>query len=296
MYQGNIEQVYELISVLPSLKRVNIVGNPDPSVDTQFCNEVAKYLQSQGKQISFCTNGVKSGQVAKTLINGLDPTLIHAFVYSIDSLDEKTNSIMRGTEISLQDIFDSMKHLKTSGIGVQAFFTIWPMNMNEDWDAYRDFFESRGVHVNGRFGNVETAKGRISHVPEEKILEIREQYKNVRLSVLLANDGEYSDYLTTFAAKDEFRCTDLKKIKIYLTDEGIKASYWCPIVSTVYPEYFMNIRDLKLPAFYEDLLKTGICPVAKEAFGFKSANLHHICRFYKNIPKKTLTYNSPVSF
>ncbi|GHU76225.1 hypothetical protein FACS1894188_08430 [Clostridia bacterium] len=295
MYQGNIEQVYELLTLLPNLNRVNIVGNPDPSVDTRFCNHVAKFLQEQGKQISFCTNGVGSDKVVKNLIEGLDPLLIYTFVFSVDSLDEEKNSLMRGRNISLQNIFQNMKYLKSLGVDVQSFFTIWPINMNENWDEYRDFFESRGIHVNGRFGNIEAAQGRIEHVPEEKILEIRETYKNIRLSVLLANDDEYKNYLATFVAKNEFRCTDLKKIKVHLTENGIKASFWCPIVSTVYPEYFVDIRDLKLPTFYEELLKTGICPVAMQAMGFESTDLHHICRFCKKPSKKQLLDKNLVS-
>jgi MoaA/NifB/PqqE/SkfB family radical SAM enzyme len=296
MYQGTIKQIYELLPLLPNVKRVNIVGNPDPSVDTKFCNAVAKVIQEHGKQISFCTNGVGCDKVVKMLVEGLDPSLIHAFVFSVDSLDEEKNSFMRGTKISLQSIFESMKYLKGLDIGVQAFFTVWPANMDEDWEAYRVFFESRGIYVNGRFGNVESAKGRIDHVPEMKILEIRNKYPNVRLSVLLANDEEYMGYMDTFVAKDEFRCTDLTKIKVYLTDEGIKASYWCPIVSTVYPEYFDDIRNLRLPDFYEKLIKTGICPIAKQAFGFENKGLHSICRFHKTLPKKLLPKNPFVSF
>ena len=296
MYQGTMEQIHELLPLLPNVKRVNIVGNPDPSVDTDFCNAVAKVMQEHGKQISFCTNGVKCDKVINKLIDGLDPSLIHAVVFSVDSLDEEKNSIMRGTKISLQSVFESMKNLRGLNIGVQAFFTVWPMNMDEDWEAYRVFFESRGIYVNGRFGNVESAKGRINHVPLEKILEIRNKYPHVRLSVLLADDNEYKEYLDTFVAKDEFRCTDLKKIKVYLTDKGIKASYWCPIVSTVYPEYFDDIRNLRLPSFYAELIKTGICPIAKEAFGFECTELHSICRFHKTLPKKLLPEKPSVLF
>ena len=199
-------------------------------------------------------------------------------------------------DVSRKNILNSMKYLKSLSIKMQAFFTIWPDNMDEDWDEYRDYFESRGVYTSGRFGNVESANGRIKHVSEDKILEIRKKYSDIRLSVLLANDAEYKDYLSTFVVNDEFRCTDLKKINVFFTEDGIKASYYCPIVSTVYPEYFVDIRDLALPAFYEDLIKTGICPIAKEAMGFESMNLHHICRFHKSLPKRNLPEKALISF
>ena len=288
MYQGSLTQVRELLSLLPNLKRVNIYGNPDPSVDPEFCNEVAKLCQQMGIQVAFFTNGVRFEKTVNKLIDGLDPSLIHAICFSIDSLDEKKDAAMKGVEISHQSIFQTMENLQRMGIDIQAQFTIWPINMDEDWSAYKEFFESRGVYINGRFGNVENAKGRIQHVPEEKILEIRERHKDVRLSVLLANDEEYNHYLSTLVANDEFRCTDLRKVNVFLTEDEIKAFYFCPMVSTVYPEYYKNIRDLSLPFFHEQLLETGICPIAEYATGFKSATLHHICRYHKNLPKKLL--------
>lgn len=292
MYQGNTEQVHELLGTLPNLRRVNIVGNPDPSVDTEFCNVTARLIQQKGKEISFCTNGVRCDEVVKKLVEGLEPSLIHAIVFSIDSLDEKLNTFMKGTKISLQKIFQTMKHLKGMGIGVQAFFTIWPDNMDEDWTAYTDFFESQGVYTSGRFGNVESAQGRVAHISEDNILQIRKKHNDVRLSILLANDDEYNEYLSTFVANDEFRCTDLKKINVYLTEGEIKASYYCPMASTIYPIYFAPIQDLKRPFFYEDIIKTGYCPIAEQCMGFKSTKLHPICRFHKNLPKKILSKES----
>lgn len=296
MYHGNIDQIHDLLSFLPNLSRVMIDGNPDPSVDPEFCNVAAKLFQKKGIAVSFCTNGVKNEEVIKKLIHGLDVSLIHKICFSIDSLDESKNSFMRGVNISQQSIFNSMKYLKDLGIEVQVYFTIWPANMDEDWGKYRDFFETRGVYINGRFGNVESAHGRINHVPETDILKIREKYKDIRLNLLLANDAEYEEYMTTFVANKEFRCTNLSKINVFLTEDGIKATYYCPIVSTVYPEYFFDIHDLDMPTFYKDLTKTGDCPVARQALGFESEKLHHVCRFYKKIPKKPLPEKTLVSF
>lgn len=41
-YQGTIEQIKEIIKKLPNLENAYLLGNPDVSVDTEFCNKAAK--------------------------------------------------------------------------------------------------------------------------------------------------------------------------------------------------------------------------------------------------------------
>ena len=296
IYQGNIEQVHELLSVLPNLERVAIVGNPDPSVDPEFCNEAARILQNKGVKIMFCTSGIGGIEVARKLVDGLDPSLVFRFAFSIHSLDEEKDSIMKGVKISHQSVFESMKYIQNLGINVSALFSLWPINEDDDWVAYKEFFESRGIYTSGRFGNVEGARGRIKAISEEKILEIREKNKDVRLGVILANDEEYADYLSLYASKNELRCTHCERINVYLTEDGVKVSSFCPMLANVQSELTVNIRDLKLPTFGDDVLKKGYCPISEQALGFKrSENLHPVCRFYKiplekTIPDKSLRW------
>lgn len=288
MYQGNVEQVYELLELLPNLKRVLLFGNPDPSVDPEFCNVAARIFQSRGIQVLFISNGVGGLKVVKNIINGLDLSSIFEFGFSIDSLDEKINSAMRGKAISLPDVFQSIEYLKGLNINVKTSFTIWPTNMDENWDEYIKFFETRGINVDHGFGCVQAAQGRIKHVPEEKILEIRKKYSDIRLATILANEEEYEEYLSVYVAKNKTKCTNLKNITVFFTPMGIKATYLCTILSTIYPEYLVNICDLdniKAHAFYENTINTGHCPASKQALGFESTKLHTICRYYKRMFK-----------
>jgi len=289
-YQGNTSQVHELMSVLPNLKEAVIMGNPDPSVDTEVCNETAKILQSKCIRVSFLTNGTGDMDIIRKIIDGLDLSLIYGFGFSVDSLDDDKNSILKGKNISLKNTIYNMMLLKDLGIYVVAFFAIWPTNMNDNWQEYTDYFESRGIHVSSSFGSIASAQGRIKHVSEEEILKIRGRYSDVRLATVLANDDEYQEYLSTYVTKNKLQCTSLKKINVYFTGGGLKASYSCPIISAVYPEYLVNIHDIDFHAFHDNTIKTGYCPVAKEAIGFKSAKLHPICRFHKFKPKKLHEY------
>jgi MoaA/NifB/PqqE/SkfB family radical SAM enzyme len=295
-YQGNIAQVHELMEALPSLKQVYIFGNPDPSVDSEFCNASAKILQAKGIETLFVSNGVGGIDVIKKVIDELDLTLVRGFGISIDSLNEKGNSAMRGVKVSLEDVFKSIKYLRNLDIDVKIFTTIWPMNADENWKEFIDYFESRGIFTVLRFGHAEAVQGRVNHVCEEKIIEIRNNFSNIRLATLLANDEEYADYLSTHVAQKDFRCTNFENISVYFTGLGIKATYACPIISHVYPKYFVDLCDLGLHEFYDELTTTGICPAAKHALGFESESLHSVCRFYKKHPKnKKLTPSKSAS-
>jgi MoaA/NifB/PqqE/SkfB family radical SAM enzyme len=286
MYQGKEEQVYELIDLLPNLKHVLLFGNPDPSVDPNFCNKAARILQSKGIQVLFISNGVGGIDVIKKIIDGLDTSLIFEFGFSIDSLDEKKNSTMRGTKISLPDVFQSMEYLKSMGVNVKTSFTVWPKNMDEDWESYVKFFESRDVNVDHGFGCIQASQGRVTHVPEKELIEMRNKYSGIKLATILANDDEYAEYFSTYVSRNKLKCVNLKNITAYFTQSEIKATYLCTILSTIYPEYLVNVRDLpniKTHAFYDETIKTGYCPASKEALGFESTNLHPICRYYKKI-------------
>ena len=56
-YQGNLEQIQKIIEKLPNLEEAYILGNPDVSVDTEFCNLAAKEFIKHGKKVMFSTSG-----------------------------------------------------------------------------------------------------------------------------------------------------------------------------------------------------------------------------------------------
>ena len=295
-YQGHVDQVHELLSILPNLKRVLIFGNPDPTVDPEFCNATAKILQSKGIEVLFTTNGTGTIETVKRIIEGLDLSLVSTFSFSVDSLDEKMNAKIKRTFVSLQNIFESMNYLLNLNICVQTLFTVWPTNQDEDWKAYVDFFESRGVCVGHGVGCIQTAEEKIAHVSEKKLLEMREKYSEVGLATILATDEEYEEYLLTYVHGNRLKCTNYKNLTVYFTEKEIKATYLCTILSSIYPEYLMNISDLAPHKFYENTRKTGICPVAKEAMGFESVNLKPVCRHYVQKPREFVTVQSVLSF
>ena len=64
-YQGNLEQIQKIIEKLPNLEEAYILGNPDVSVDTEFCNLAAKEFIKRGKKVMFSTSGYNGVKVIK---------------------------------------------------------------------------------------------------------------------------------------------------------------------------------------------------------------------------------------
>lgn len=64
-YQGNLEQIQKIIEKLPNLEEAYILGNPDVSVDTEFCNLAAKEFIKHGKKVMFSTSGYNGVKVIK---------------------------------------------------------------------------------------------------------------------------------------------------------------------------------------------------------------------------------------
>ena len=50
-YQGTINQANTFFNMLPNLKQLYIFGNPDPSVDSDFCYRIIKMAIDRGIHI-----------------------------------------------------------------------------------------------------------------------------------------------------------------------------------------------------------------------------------------------------
>lgn len=283
MYQGNMEQVYELLSALPNLKKANVFGNPDISVDPVFCNMVSRLLQDRGIQMAFFTSGIGGAVAIKMLLDGISLSNVKGITFSVDSLDEDMLSKIRGVKIKLQTIIDGIKYCRDLNIPFAMSLTIWPENINEDWLAYENFFKSLGAaKIVAHYGSIEGTAKSVSHIPEEKVLEVRNKYKNSSIvwPICLATDDEYKKYISDYVNKGRLKCQDGSLMYAYLEEDGVKATIFCPIFTTVYPNYFAKLSDmkgLKIPLL-EDMSK---CPVAEQGLGYKSKLAHPICRFYK---------------
>jgi len=280
-YQGTIDQVRELLSMLTNLKRVALFGNPDISVDPVFCNQVAKLLQEKNIVVYLFTSGIGGIKVTEQVLYGLNKKNVGRIYFSIDTLDDDKLSEIKGIQISHKDIFPSIEYCNRLGIQTGIIATLWSINMDEDLIAFVDYWKTHGVaKVKIHYGSLEAADDRIGHVPMDKVLEIRKKYGHtVRLPYIFTDEDGYKTYLSTYAANKEVRCSNFNgEVFVYLEEDGIKWSINCSIATTVYPEYITDIKNLKLPLFSN----VTHCPVAEKALRYECNTMHPVCRYYKD--------------
>jgi len=276
MYQGNMQQIYELSDILPNLKTVLVFGNPDISVDPIFCNELSKYFQTRGvTELYFSTSGIGGKKVMEQLLDGIDPT-ISKVSFSVDSIDDKKLSFLKGVNISLETILEGIDYCKSLGYEVSILTTLWSLNMNEDWTAFTEFFKFHGVfEFKANFGSLESAESGVAHVPVNRVVEIREQFSKFgRLARIFVDDEEFENYLVNYRSK----CSQITEfIDVFLEGDGIKAAIPCPVIWAANPDYIVDICKLKLPVHK----KVEHCPNSKKAIGFDVEHLHPVCRYYR---------------
>jgi len=112
-YQGSIEQVRTVIEKLPNLKNAYILGNPDISVDTGFCNVASKEFIKNGKKVMYSTSGYNGKEIIKKLTNGINPDNIEYVSYSVDTLDSNKLKFLKGNpRITLEEIEDAIRLLQ----------------------------------------------------------------------------------------------------------------------------------------------------------------------------------------
>jgi len=141
-YQGNITQIYEALEMLPKLEEVHILGNPDFSVDTDFCNQAAKVFISKGKKVMFSTSGLGGIKKLEALFEGLDPKYVKYIGFSVDSVNQDTSDLLKGRKNSLKEIGQQIEYCQKLGINVRIQPTLWEVNQN-DYREIIDFFYSK---------------------------------------------------------------------------------------------------------------------------------------------------------
>ena len=108
-YQGTIEDIKVIIERLQNLENAYLLGNPDVSVDTFFCNLAAKEFIKNNINVMFSTSGFKAVDTVKKLVDGLDPKYIKYISYSVDTLDEDKLHFLKGNKtLSLKEIEDAI--------------------------------------------------------------------------------------------------------------------------------------------------------------------------------------------
>lgn len=309
-YQGTPQDVIELLELLPNLQDCIILGNPDPSVDPEFCNWVIKYMINKGIRVRLSSSGINALEVAKILFKDVDVNFVDYINYSVDTVNEENLYKLKGRKIPLELIDNSIDYCLSIGIRTKIQPTIWKINKN-DYRELIQYYLKRGVkwfsfHVGSVESFVEN-KDISEHLSPREWIAIREDLKklcveynfSLHMPYLFLDEKEYEEYKRIKGEK----CypEKLNNTQVWL-EKNIFRTTHCPLLreARVF-EYDLKNMDKSKIDYSND--EGGYCPVAGKCLGEKNCRnsvddngnifeidgkyYHTVCRSYN------FNYNRP---
>lgn len=300
-FQGNLEQIKTIIKKLLNLKEAYILGNPDVSVDTEFCNQSAKEFIKHGKKVMFSTSGINGMNVIKKLTEGINGEDIAYISYSVDTTDNQKLQYLKGNKnIKIEEIDKAITYCIEHGITVKIQPTLWEINQDDYIDII-NHYEKMGIkwftfHA-GSFESLESSKIPIKHIKPNKWREIvkninkiaKEKDLKIKAPKIFLNSEENVEYLKNHKVYCQ---NGGRGLQIWMQKDGLKATF-CPVLAEVYPQYIFDLEkeDAKiLPIKNNYCLICSKCldeNVKKQSinkngttFFIEEEILHNICRYY----------------
>lgn len=300
-HQGRIEQIRTIIKKLPNLQNAYLLGNPDVSVDTDFCNIAAKEFIKNNINVMFSTSGYKALTTLKKLISGLDTKFIKYISYSIDTLDTEKMRFLKGTDkLDLREIEKAISICKEKDIPVKIQPTLWEINQTDYKEIINNFYEKFDIrwytfHA-GSFEALRKKDVALKHVkPQEwRIItkDIQKIAKEKGLKIVLPRIfldrkemEECQKNIHTYCANGG------TGLQIWLEKDFIRCTY-CPVLAEIHPEFTFSIEE----STANFINKNGVCIAtsctldknltAKTAnangrvFKNEKEDLYNVCRFY----------------
>lgn len=302
-YQGSLKEIEIIIKKLPNLKEAYILGNPDVSVDTEFCNLAAREFIKSGKKVMFSTSGYNGLEVITKLIKEIDPKDIGYISYSVDTLDNNKLQYLKGTKnIDIDQINEAIKYCIDKNIIVKIQPTLWEINQ-EDYKEIIEYYAKLGIEwFTFHAGSFEALKGRdikLNHITPQKWREIVEDinkiaiYKNLKIKApkLFLNKKELEIYKTN----NKVYCQNGGRgLQIWMQEDGLKATF-CPILAEVSEKYIFDLVKEKPILIEGEKNKCAVCSRCLDErvknmslhkmgreFLLKNEMLYNVCRYYSD--------------
>lgn len=281
-YQGTEEQCVTLLTKLPSLEQLYILGNPDPACDPLFCNFVAKEACKRNIHVAFSTSGAGGQYAMSKLLAGIPKEMIDYISFSIDSINKDKMSILKGINYPLENTVKCIEELIHEGYKVKIQPTLWSINF-EEVEEIINFFACKGVswftfHVGSLESgiNLETHQ----HLNERQMQQVYKQIEmaysknkniKVRCPIIFPSCGN-NDTSKWYCMNPE-RC---KELLIYFKREGIMCTH-SPMASNILPGLVFDITKIPEVALVE---KCKTCPISKVLSGTKENLCRYVSKFW----------------
>ena len=300
-HQGTIEQIREIIDRLPNLENAYFLGNPDVSVDTEFCNKAAKEFIKNGKKVMFSTSGFNAEEKIKVLLDGINPEFVDYISYSIDSIDEEKNHYLKGSNnISIERVGEAIKYCQSLGIRVKIQPTLWEVNQDDYIEIIEYFYNNYGIkwytfHA-GSFESLIDKEVDLKHIKPDKwrkiVKDIEKIAKEKDLKVLVPriflDEKEMIEYKKS--AKN-YCANGGRGLQIWMEEDFLRATY-CPLLTEINDSYSFSLNS-NTAQFIDNNAECAICNfcIDKELkkcsikndgrqFESKDGMLYNVCRFY----------------
>lgn len=267
-HQGTLEQCQSILETFPNLKLVYILGNPDCCVDTEFCREVSKFFIAAGKNTAYTTSGIGGERTFKILFDGVDLSHIEYVSFSVDSINEKTSTALKGRHIPFSRILSGIEYCLSKGIPVKIQPTIWQENADDVEQILNFFYTVYGIkwytfHAASLDGIPGNKSNVCHHVRPDKwretmdrILKIAEKNKlKVNIPYAFLRADEYQEYIENKVNFEPWcRCKEpILEIKM---EHELRASFCCILGESTPKEFsfnpikdeFSNMNTSKCPA------------------------------------------------
>lgn len=280
-YQGNLEQIAGMFKMLPNLQHLYILGNPDPTVDVDFCHQVMMMAIETRIKVSISTSGIGKRSFFTKLLKNVPPEEVDYISLSIDSVDEKKLSMLKGRKISLKEVIENIEWLKKNGYKVKIQPTLWSSNYDEA-EEIMEFFISKGVkwfsfHIGSLESNVKLPTH--DHLDQyqmeyvfNSIDNILKKHSGLKIRCPYIYNNGIQDDNKWYCMKE----SGIKELLVILTRDGIKATH-TPIATSIKDNSFY-IKDSKF-INVSKLEKGEFCPYSMELSGKKQT----ICRFVSKV-------------
>ena len=302
-HQGTLEQIKKIIKKLPNLEEAYRLGNPDVSVDTNFCNLAAKEFINHNKKVMFSTSGYNGLEVAKKLTEGIESKNIKYISYSVDTLNNKKLQFLKGNKkINIEEIDKAIQFCVNKKIPVKIQPTLWEINQN-DYKEIIEHYLKLGInwytfHA-GSFEALSEENIVLNHIKPEKWRNIVKEIDKIgsrnnleiKIPRIFLNDKENKIYEKE---QKEYCKKGGDGLQIWMQEDGLKATF-CPILAEVNSKYIFDIETEEVKLINNESNKCMVCgkcldkklrdnSIKKDGKEFLLENeiIHNVCRYYSS--------------
>ena len=283
-YQGNMKQVNKMFKKLPNLKQIYLFGNPDVTVDADFCNSVMREAVSRNIHVCFSTSGVGGEPVLVKLLKGIPTEMVDYISFSFDGTTKQEMSFAKGISYPMEKSLQGLQWALNNGYTCKVQPTLWSYNYTKVEEII-NFFRNKGVkwftfHIGSLESEIDLPSHQ--HLTPEQIEYVHYQISkavNKHIDIKVRCPIIYMKCGTN--EKEKWYCMHpdrAKELLVMLTKEGIKATH-APIASSLREDLTFEIGVDEVNDVPE-IPENEFCPFSKKLSGRDDTCCRYISKYW----------------